>query len=124
MKKLKTIDIFGATNSLKVLSYLAENLGKEFLGGQVQKATSISRAGLYIALGELARQNLISKEGKEFNQGIAYLDDGTMVVVDNSKHMIGQVTKVIVTSVLQTSAGRMIFAKLEDANKSGGRQGR
>ena len=62
----------------------------------------------------------ISKEGKEYNQGIAYLDDGTMVVVDNSKHMIGQVTKVIVTSVLQTSAGRMIFAKLEDAQRSGG----
>ena len=62
----------------------------------------------------------ISKEGKEYNQGIAYLDDGTMVVVDNSKHMIGQVTKVIVTSVLQTSAGRMIFAKLEDVQRSGG----
>ena len=66
----------------------------------------------------------ISKEGKEFNQGIAYLDDGTMVVVDNSKHMIGQVTKVIVTSVLQTSAGRMIFAKLEDSQKPSGWKGR
>jgi len=66
----------------------------------------------------------ISKEGKEYNQGIAYLDDGTMVVVDNSKHMIGQVTKVIVTSVLQTSAGRMIFAKLEDTPKGGGWKGK
>ena len=62
----------------------------------------------------------ISKEGKEYNQGIAYLDDGTMVVVDNSKHMIGQVTRVTVTSVLQTSAGRMIFAKLEDSGKGSG----
>ncbi|MFA6142203.1 MAG: PIN domain-containing protein [Candidatus Omnitrophota bacterium] len=60
----------------------------------------------------------ISKEGKEYNQGIAYLDDGTMVVVDNSRHLIGQVTKVIVTSVLQTSAGRMIFAKLEDSGRT------
>ncbi len=60
----------------------------------------------------------VSKEGKEYNQGIAYLDDGTMVVIDNSKHMIGQVTKVIVTSVLQTSAGRMIFAKLDDSTKA------
>lgn len=59
----------------------------------------------------------VSKEGKEYNQGIAYLDDGTMVVVDNSRHLIGQAVKVIVTSVLQTSAGRMIFAKLEDADK-------
>lgn len=62
----------------------------------------------------------ISKEGKEYNQGVAYLDDGTMVVVDNSKHMIGQVAKVIVTSVLQTSAGRMIFAKIDDQGRSGG----
>ncbi|MEI6862926.1 MAG: PIN domain-containing protein, partial [Candidatus Omnitrophota bacterium] len=59
----------------------------------------------------------LSKEGKEYNQGVAYLDDGTMVVIDNSKHLIGQAVKVTVTSVLQTSAGRMIFAKLEDAEK-------
>jgi uncharacterized protein YacL len=56
----------------------------------------------------------ITKEGKEYNQGVAYLDDGTMVVVDNTRHLIGQSVKVLVTSVLQTSAGRMIFAKLED----------
>lgn len=62
----------------------------------------------------------VSREGKEHNQGIAYLDDGTMVVIDNSKHLIGTVTKVIVTSVLQTSAGRMIFAKLEDSRDSRG----
>ncbi len=59
----------------------------------------------------------ISKEGKEHNQGIAYLDDGTMIVIDNAKHLIGQVIKVYVTSVLQTSAGRMIFAKYEDNQK-------
>lgn len=59
----------------------------------------------------------VSKEGKEYNQGVAYLDDGTMVVIDNSRHLIGQAVKVVVTSVLQTSAGRMIFAKLEDAEK-------
>lgn len=56
----------------------------------------------------------ITKEGKEYNQGVAYLDDGTMVVVDNTRHLIGQPVKVLVTSVLQTSAGRMIFAKLEE----------
>ncbi len=66
----------------------------------------------------------ITKEGKEYNQGVAYLDDGTMVVVDNSKHLIGQVVKVIVTSVLQTSAGRMIFGKLEESQKAGGWKGR
>lgn len=62
--------------------------------------------------GELMEVKLI-KEGKEYNQAVAYLDDGTMVVVDNAKHMIGQEVRVIVTSVLQTAAGRMIFTKLE-----------
>ena len=56
----------------------------------------------------------ITKEGKEYNQGVAYLDDGTMVVVDNARHLIGQTVNVIVTSVLQTSAGRMIFANNAD----------
>ena len=56
----------------------------------------------------------ITKEGKEYNQGVAYLDDGTMVVVDNARHLIGQTANVIVTSVLQTSAGRMIFANNAD----------
>jgi uncharacterized protein YacL len=53
------------------------------------------------------------KEGKEHNQAIGYLDDGTMVVVDNAKRHTGSVQQVLVTSVLQTAAGRMIFAKLE-----------
>ena len=55
----------------------------------------------------------VVKEGKEYNQAVAYLDDGTMVVIDNARHAIGQSIKVMVTSVLQTAAGRMIFAKLE-----------
>lgn len=59
----------------------------------------------------------ITKEGKEYNQGIAYLDDGTMIVVDNAKHLIGQVIPVVVTSVLQTSAGRMIFANKVDSRR-------
>lgn len=53
------------------------------------------------------------KEGKEFNQAVGYLDDGTMVVVEDSRRMIGQDVKVMVTSVLQTQAGRMIFTKLD-----------
>lgn len=55
----------------------------------------------------------IIKEGKEYNQAVAYLDDGTMVVVDGARHLIGQSVKVMVTSVLQTAAGRMVFARLE-----------
>ena len=57
---------------------------------------------------------LIVKAGKEENQGIAYLDDGTMIVVENGEKYIGMNIPVTVTSVLQTSAGRMIFVKVSD----------
>ncbi|MGI1806736.1 PIN/TRAM domain-containing protein [Exiguobacterium sp. TDN 0502] len=57
---------------------------------------------------------LVIKEGKEQKQGIAYLEDGTMVVVEGGKHLISKTIGVVVTSVLQTSAGRMIFAKPQE----------
>ncbi len=63
--------------------------------------------------GEMMTVKII-KEGKEHDQGIAYLDDGTMVVVDNGRRRIGQTFNVTITSVLQTQAGRMIFAKMGD----------
>lgn len=53
----------------------------------------------------------ILKEGKEYNQGVAYLDDGTMVVVDNARKLLGKNVDITVTSVLQTTAGKMIFGK-------------
>ncbi|ODA42225.1 Membrane-associated protein containing RNA-binding TRAM domain and ribonuclease PIN-domain [Desulfosporosinus sp. BG] len=53
----------------------------------------------------------VMKEGKEPGQGVAYLDDGTMIVVDSGRRYMGQNVSVLVTSVLQTAAGRMIFAK-------------
>jgi len=56
----------------------------------------------------------ILKEGKEMGQGVAYLDDGTMIVVDNGRRYMGKTIDVIVTSVLQTPAGRMIFARLKE----------
>ena len=67
----------------------------------------------------------VLKEGKEREQGVAYLDDGTMVVVEDGRRAIGQKVKVSVTSILQTSAGRLIFAKLQksgavDAAPTGG----
>ena len=57
---------------------------------------------------------LILREGKEANQGVAYLDDGTMVVVDGARRMINKSVDVIVTSVHQTTAGKMIFGRLEE----------
>ncbi len=68
---------------------------------------------------EMAAQ--IIKEGKEAGQGVAYLDDGTMVVVEGGRRHIGDTIEVLVTSVLQTAAGRMIFAKpKENADKVSG----
>jgi uncharacterized protein YacL len=57
---------------------------------------------------------LILKEGKEYNQGVGYLDDGTMVVVDHARRMIGRSVEIAVTSVLQTASGKMIFGKMEE----------
>ncbi len=54
---------------------------------------------------------VVIKDGKEHNQGVAYLDDGTMIVIEEGRSYIGDAIDVVVTSVLQTSAGRMIFAK-------------
>lgn len=56
----------------------------------------------------------ISKPGKENNQGLAYLDDGTMIVVEDAKNKVGKELTVVVTSILQTAAGRMIFAKIKN----------
>jgi hypothetical protein len=67
--------------------------------------------------GEIMRV-FILKEGKEYNQGVAYLDDGTMVVVDNARKMIGKTIDISVTSVLQTTAGKMSFGKWDERSTS------
>lgn len=68
----------------------------------------------------------IKREGKEKNQGIGFMDDGTMIVVDNARRFIGRSIEITVTSVLQTSAGKMIFANSKDNanNKAGNDQER
>ena len=62
----------------------------------------------------------IMKEGKEVHQGVAYLDDGTMIVVEDGKPYVGQTVEVMVTSILQTSAGRMIFARVDGGQNGQG----
>jgi uncharacterized protein YacL len=57
----------------------------------------------------------IVREGKEAGQGVAYLDDGTMIIVDNAQKLVNMNVKVTVTSVLQTTAGRMIFSEIKEA---------
>lgn len=92
------------------------NLNKvaELQGVRVLNINDLTNALKPVVLpGETIRV-FVLKEGKEAGQGVAYLDDGTMVVVDNAKRCIGKNVDVIVTSVLQTSAGRMIFTRLKE----------
>jgi len=89
------------------------NLNKvcEFQNVQVLNINDLANAVKPVVLpGEELNVQVI-KDGKEYNQGVAYLDDGTMIVVEEGRNYIGKRIDVVVTSVLQTSAGRMIFAK-------------
>ncbi|HLG54899.1 MAG TPA: PIN domain-containing protein [Vicinamibacterales bacterium] len=89
------------------------NLNKvaQLRGVQVLNVNELANSLRPVVLpGELMKV-FILKEGKEPNQGVAYLDDGTMVVVDNARRMIGRTIDVVVTSVLQTTAGKMIFGR-------------
>ena len=92
------------------------NLNKvaELQGVQVLNINELANALKPIVIPGEILQVRVLKEGKEHDQGVAYLDDGTMVVVDNGRKRIGQNLAVTVTSVLQTQAGRMIFAKTSD----------
>ncbi len=83
-------------------------------GVQVLNINQLSNALKPVVLPGETLRVFVLKEGKEAGQGVAYLDDGTMVVVDHAKHCIGKNVDGIVTSVLQTSAGRMIFTRLKE----------
>lgn len=92
------------------------NLNKvaELQGVRVLNINELCNALRPVVLpGEMIRV-FVLKEGKEAGQGVAYLDDGTMIVVDNAKRCIGRNVDVVVTSVLQTTAGRMIFTRLKE----------
>ncbi|MDS1030391.1 PIN/TRAM domain-containing protein [Bacillota bacterium LX-D] len=89
------------------------NLNKvaELQGVKVLNINELSNAVKPVVLPGEEMIVQVIKDGKELGQGVAYLDDGTMIVVENGKRYIGQIIGVMVTSVLQTAAGRMIFAK-------------
>ena len=92
------------------------NLNKvaQLQGVEVLNINELANALKPIVLPGEIMHVFILKEGKEFNQGVAYLDDGTMVVVDNARKAIGKTIDVSVTSVLQTTAGKMIFGKWDE----------
>jgi uncharacterized protein YacL len=92
------------------------NLNKvaELQGVPVLNINQLANAVKPVVLpGELMTVHIL-KEGKEYGQGVAYLDDGTMVVVDSARKYVGKNVDVSVTSVLQTTAGRMIFTRLKE----------
>ncbi len=95
------------------------NLNKvcELQGVEVLNINELANAVKPVLLPGEEMNAQIIKDGKEAGQGIAYLDDGTMVVVENGKRHMGETIEVMVTSVLQTAAGRMIFAKPKNATE-------
>ena len=96
------------------------NLNKvaQLQGMKVLNINALSNAVKPVVLPGEEMVALVIKEGKEAGQGVAYLDDGTMIVVENGRRYVGRKIYVIVTSILQTSAGRMVFARPK-LNKSG-----
>ena len=92
------------------------NLNKiaELQGVSVLNMNKLATAMKPVALPGEVMNILVLKEGKEQGQGIGYLDDGTMVVIDNGRDYLGKAVDVAITSVLQTTGGRMIFSKMKD----------
>ena len=95
------------------------NLNKvaQLQGIPVLNINELANALKPVVLPGEALKVFILKEGKEKDQGVAYLDDGTMVVVDNSRKMIGQNIEITVTSVLQTTVGKMIFGRYNEESQ-------
>lgn len=98
------------------------NLNKlaQVQGLAVLNINELANALRPIVLPGEAMRVFILKEGKEYGQGVAYLEDGTMVVVDNARRLISKNVDVVVTSVLQTTAGKMIFAKFDERAQTSG----
>lgn len=96
------------------------NLNKvaQLRGVEVLNINELANALKPVVLPGEIMKVFILKEGKEYNQGVAYLDDGTMVVVDNARRMISKTIDVVVTSVLQTTAGKMIFGRYLDPTQA------
>jgi len=116
---LKLIELAKSMNAKIVTNDFNLNKLAQVQGLAVLNINELANALRPVVLpGEMMRV-FILKEGKEHNQGVAYLDDGTMVVVDNARRMISKTVDVVVTSVLQTTAGKMIFGRFDDRTQGG-----
>jgi uncharacterized protein YacL len=111
---LKLIELAKLYESKIVTNDFNLNKVAQLQGVEVLNINELANSLKPIVLPGETMRVFILKEGKEYNQGVAYLDDGTMVVVDNARKMIGKNVDIAVTSVLQTTAGKMIFGKFDE----------
>jgi len=117
---LKLIELGKQLDAVIVTNDFNLNKVSQLRGVSVLNINELANALKPVVLPGEAMRVFILKEGKEYNQGVAYLDDGTMVVVDNARRLIGKNADIAVTSVLQTTAGKMIFGRLwEESDNSG-----
>ncbi|WP_101774023.1 PIN/TRAM domain-containing protein [Peptostreptococcus faecalis] len=110
---IKLLRLATITNGKVVTNDYNLNKVAQVQGVDVLNINELANAVKPIAIPGEEMVITIVKEGKENDQGVAYLDDGTMIVVENGKKFMGEVKHVMVTSILQTPAGRMIFAKVK-----------
>ncbi len=115
---LKLIELGSQLDAVIVTNDFNLNKVSQLRGVEVLNINELANALKPVVLPGEAMRVFILKEGKEYTQGVAYLDDGTMVVVDNARKLIGKTADIAVTSVLQTTAGKMIFGRLWDERES------
>jgi uncharacterized protein YacL len=108
---LKLIELARTLHGKIVTNDFNLNKVAQLRGVEVLNVNDLANALKPVVLPGEMMKVFILKEGKEYNQGVAYLDDGTMVVVDNARKMISKTIDIVVTSVLQTTAGKMIFGR-------------
>ena len=120
---LKLIELARALQGKIITNDYNLNKVAQLRGIEVLNINELANALKPVVLPGESMKVFILKEGKEYNQGVAYLDDGTMVVVDNARRLIGKTIDVVVTSVLQTTAGKMIFGRHIDSGAPQGPQG-
>ncbi len=111
---LKLIEFAKVHNAKIVTNDFNLNKLAQVQGVEVLNINELANAVKPVVLPGESMRVFILKEGKEYNQGVAYLDDGTMVVVDNARRHISKTIDITVTSVLQTTAGKMIFGKFDE----------
>ena len=116
---LKLIELAKELSAKIVTNDFNLNKVSQLRGVEVLNINELANALKPVVLPGETMKVFILKEGKEYNQGVAYLDDGTMVVVDNARKMIGKTIQTQVTSVLQTTAGKMIFGRFPEEVEGG-----